>query len=97
VTSHCEHFEPEPRVDAPLQVCSSCVEMGSTWVHLRQCLACGRTGCCDESPNRHATAHYRETGHPMIRTAEPGERWWWCYEDDRFYEHGAVSDEDAAM
>lgn len=88
MTSHCEHFEPRPRVDAPLQVCSSCVETGASWVHLRQCLACGRTSCCDESPNRHATAHYRETGHPMIRTAEPGEAWWWCFEDDRLYEHG---------
>jgi uncharacterized UBP type Zn finger protein len=96
VTPNCEHFEPDLRVDPPLQVCSTCVEVGSPWVHLRQCLTCGRTSCCDLSPNRHATAHSRETGHPMIRSAEPDEDWAWCYADDRLYQpseltSGAVS------
>lgn len=81
----CQHFEPQIRVGPPLTVCSSCVEMGSTWHHLRQCLACGRTSCCDLSPNRHATAHYHETGHPMVRSAQPDEHWQWCYVDDRMY------------
>ena len=97
MTSYCEHFEPEVRVDAPLRVCSSCVETGDRWVHLRQCLTCGRTSCCDVSTNRHATAHHRETGHPMIRSAEPGEVWWWCYPDIRFYRFGPTGDEDTAM
>jgi len=90
VTSSCEHFEPDLRVDAPLPVCSACVEVGDTWVHLRQCLTCGQTNCCDLSPNRHATAHFRETGHPMIRTAEAGEDWRWCFDDDRLYMPGSV-------
>ena len=73
---------------AALNECTSCVEIGSTWVHLRQCLVCGRTGCCDNSPNRHATAHYEETGHPIIRSVEPGEDWSWCYPDELFFSLG---------
>ena len=52
------------------------------WVHLRMCQQCGHVGCCDSSPNRHATAHYHETAHPMIRSFEPGEEWFWCYVDE---------------
>lgn len=96
MTPPCEHYEAEIRVDPPLDVCSSCVEIGGTWVHLRQCLACGRTGCCNQSPNRHAQAHFNETGHPMIRSAEPGEDWLWCYVDDRFYKAGVKVDDTAA-
>ena len=84
----CDHFETAVRVDRPRFVCSTCVEIGATWEHLRQCLTCGATRCCDKSPNRHATAHFRETGHPMIRSAEPGEDWRWCYVDDRLYMRG---------
>lgn len=89
-TPFCDHFEPVIQVDAPLPVCAPCVETGGTWVHLRQCLTCGLTACCDLSPDRHATAHFRETGHPMIRTAEPGEDWRWCYPDDRLYQPGSA-------
>lgn len=92
VAQPCEHFEPEVRVGPPLAVCTACEAIGGSWVHLRQCLACGRTGCCDNSPNRHATGHFRETGHPMIRSAEPDETWWWCYVDDRVYEPSAPVD-----
>jgi uncharacterized UBP type Zn finger protein len=53
-------------------------------VHLRACLTCGRVGCCDESKNRHASRHYQETGHPMIRSLEPGETWFYCFDDDVF-------------
>jgi len=62
--------------------CPECLAMGSTWVHLRRCTQCGQVGCCDDSPNRHATAHQRHTGHPVIRSLEPGEEWYWCYEDE---------------
>ncbi|MBO4210140.1 UBP-type zinc finger domain-containing protein [Micromonospora echinofusca] len=63
--------------------CPQCRAMGSTdWVHLRSCLTCGQVGCCDSSPNRHATAHFAETGHPVIRSAQPGESWRWCYVDE---------------
>ncbi|WP_235986520.1 UBP-type zinc finger domain-containing protein [Burkholderia contaminans] len=55
---------------------------GSRWVHLRMCLICGHVGCCDSSPNRHASRHFRETGHRLVRSIEPGERWIWCYEDE---------------
>ena len=81
----CDHFETGVEVDPPLDVCPTCIAMGSTWHHLRQCLNCGRTGCCDNSPNRHATAHVRETGHPMIRSGQPGEDWRWCYPDELIF------------
>jgi uncharacterized UBP type Zn finger protein len=94
VTQLCEHFEIAIRVEPPLEVCSACVETGGTWVHLRQCLTCGCTSCCDQSPNRHATAHFHETGHPMIRTAEADEDWRWCFPDDRLYLPDPAGDED---
>jgi CPA1 family monovalent cation:H+ antiporter len=84
-TEFCDHLAVAGEPDAPLAVCSSCVEIGGEWEHLRQCLSCGRTSCCNLSPNRHATAHFHESGHPMIRSAEPGEDWRWCYLDDRLY------------
>ena len=66
---------------APLG-CEECLKIGSRWMHLRMCLVCGKVGCCDNSPNRHATAHFHETGHPLIRSAEPNEEWAWCYADE---------------
>ncbi len=62
--------------------CDRCLAAGDSWVHLRACLACGRVGCCDESKNRHATRHYQETGHPLIRSLEAGEDWIFCYVDE---------------
>ena len=62
--------------------CEDCLRAGDEWVHLRLCLTCGHVGCCDNSPNRHATAHFHETGHPLICSAEPGEDWSWCYADE---------------
>lgn len=62
--------------------CEECLKAGGTWVHLRECRQCGKIGCCDSSPNRHATAHFHETGHPVIRSVEPGEEWNWCYLDE---------------
>ncbi len=59
--------------------CEECLAMGDEWVNLRMCLECGHVGCCDSSPAKHATAHYRETGHPVIESAEPDESWRWCY------------------
>lgn len=84
----CDDFANTAEVDAPSHVCQTCVDMGSTWVHLRQCLNCGRTHCCDNSPNRHATAHYRTDGHPMIRSAQPDEDWRWCFKDELFFVPG---------
>lgn len=66
----------------PLEGCEECLKIGGTWMHLRMCLTCGKVGCCDNSPNRHATAHFGETAHPLIRSAEPGETWAWCFVDN---------------
>ena len=66
--------------------CQECLASGGTWVHLRLCLSCGHVGCCDSSPGRHATAHFRAIGHPVIRSFEPGEDWAWCYLDEQLDE-----------
>ena len=82
----CAHLDsPRPPVTADPpggRACVDCLRDGSGWVHLRVCLDCGHVGCCDDSPNRHATAHYRESAHPVIASAEPGEHWRWCYVDE---------------
>jgi hypothetical protein len=62
--------------------CEVCLASGGWWVHLRMCHTCGKVGYCDQSPNHHATAHFHESGHPLIRSAEPGELWTWCYVDE---------------
>ena len=79
----CAHIRTITTVrHAARHECEECVKIGSRWVHLRTCQECGVTHCCDDSPNRHATAHFRATGHPVIASAEPGERWLYCYADD---------------
>ena len=80
----CGHVTAEmPRhVQRPTPGCKECLEIGGRWVHLRICLTCGHVGCCDSSPNKHATKHFHATAHPLIRSAEPGERWVWCYVDE---------------
>jgi len=60
--------------------------MGGVWVHLRRCTQCGHIGCCDNSPNKHATAHFHETEHPIVQSYEPGEDWYYCYVDDLAFE-----------
>ena len=67
--------------------CEDCIKIGSAWVHLRTCQTCGATLCCDNSPNRHATKHAHATDHPVIASAEPGERWLYCYPDKTFAEY----------
>ena len=66
--------------------CEECLATGGRWVHLRLCLSCGHVGCCDSSPGRHATAHFRKTKHPLVRSFEPGEDWAYCYVDDLMLE-----------
>ena len=76
----CEHLAHTPLLDPPHElVCARCVAEGTRWVALRMCLDCGEVGCCDSSPKRHATAHFRATQHPVIRSVEPGEAWRWCF------------------
>lgn len=80
----CEHTASihitEPSGSGPY-VCAACEARGDTWVHLRMCMTCGEIGCCDSSKNKHATAHFHVTGHPIVRSVERGERWRWCYVD----------------
>jgi len=82
----CTHLDQVRPVRPSAQGCEDCLKTGSRWVHLRICLTCGHVGCCDSSPNRHARAHFRATGHPIIRSFEPGENWIWCYVDDAYVE-----------
>lgn len=83
----CTHLDQVEYLDPPDDVpgCPDCLAIGATWVHLRMCQICGKVGCCDNSPNKHATAHHHETGHPVIRSIEPGEDWSWCYVDELFF------------
>ena len=62
--------------------CAECLRDGNEWVHLRICMTCGHVGCCDTSPHRHARVHWNESGHPLMKSAEPGEDWAWCYIDE---------------
>jgi uncharacterized UBP type Zn finger protein len=88
MTALCVHVEGADPAPAPntLQGCEECLATGGRWVHLRLCLACGHVGCCDNSPGRHATGHFHTTDHPLIRSYEPGEDWWFCYLDDVAFE-----------
>jgi hypothetical protein len=81
----CGHVDALGTVEpSTLEGCEDCLREGTTWVHLRECLNCGHVGCCDNSPRRHATAHWHATQHPMMRSFEPGEDWAWCYAEDLF-------------
>ena len=83
----CEHVGQVELRELPDSVdgCEDCLRSGGKWVHLRICLTCGHVGCCDSSPNRHATAHAGASSHPIIRSIEPGEEWSWCYVDEVAY------------
>jgi uncharacterized UBP type Zn finger protein len=78
----CKHLAGIKFTSTDTHVCEECIRMGSSWLHLRLCLECGHVGCCDSSPNKHATKHFRTTRHPLIRSIEPGEGWVWCYVDN---------------
>jgi CPA2 family monovalent cation:H+ antiporter-2 len=78
----CGHVDQIHRVTPSARGCEDCLRTGDRWVHLRICMTCGHVGCCDSSPNKHATAHYRTVGHPIVKSLEPGETWGWCYPDE---------------
>jgi len=87
-SSSCSHIaEIKELKKAKDYVCEECIKIGSDWVHLRTCQRCGITLCCDNSPRQHATHHYMHTQHPVIASAEPHERWVWCYPDELFIEY----------
>ena len=84
----CEHIEAITDVrQAQCRACAECVKIDAQWVHLRTCQECGATLCCDSSPNRHASKHARASGHPVVASSEPGERWLYGYPDDAFAEY----------
>jgi uncharacterized UBP type Zn finger protein len=85
VAAECTHLDSVQFLDVPADVegCEECLQLGTRWVHLRMCQTCGHVGCCDNSEGKHATAHFKSTGHPIIRSAQPGEDWSWCYVDEQ--------------
>lgn len=87
----CTHLD---RIDDSAQPsadgCEDCLRDGGRWVHLRMCRTCGHVGCCNDSPAKHATAHFHETGHPLMSSFEPGERWWWCFVDEVTFRYAGV-------
>jgi uncharacterized UBP type Zn finger protein len=80
----CTHLDQIVVTELPEEIagCEDCLAIGSQWLHLRMCLTCGKIGCCDSSPNRHARRHASASGHPLVRSAEPGEDWSYCFIDD---------------
>ena len=84
----CSHIDAIAEVKLPdILECAECVKIGASWVHLRTCQTCEVTLCCDSSPNRHATKHAHAAAHPVIASAQPGERWLYCYPDEAFVEY----------
>ena len=83
----CTHLDTIADVDPSSEGCEDCLALGrNDWFHLRVCSACGHVGCCDSSPLKHATAHFRSVSHPVVRSYEPGEEWYWCFEDQVGFE-----------
>jgi hypothetical protein len=83
----CGHLDRVRDVEPSADGCEECLRTGETWVHLRICMSCGHVGCCDSSPKRHATAHWRShPDPPVVRSFEPGEDWWWCFVDELLFE-----------
>jgi hypothetical protein len=87
MSNACAHLDQVKDVTARTpKGCEECLQMHGRWVHLRLCLSCGHVGCCDSSPNKHATAHFHQTRHPIVKSFEPGEDWGWCYVEELFIE-----------
>ena len=84
--NECTHLDQIADVEPDSTVgCTDCLKIGGHWVHLRLCMTCGHVACCDDSPNRHASAHAHASGHPIIRSFQPGEDWYWCYVDELLF------------
>ena len=82
----CEHLGLVREVTPSANGCEDCLRTGDSWVHLRLCMTCGHVGCCDDSPGRHASAHFLGDGHPIVASLEEGEHWRWCYVDERGFD-----------
>lgn len=94
----CRHLDQlyEAAVSPSAPGCEDCLATGGQWVHLRLCQTCGHVGCCDQSPNRHARAHAKTAGHPVIRSHQPGEAWGWCFVDSVEYDSAEEWDHEGA-
>ncbi len=86
----CEHVRAVQAVAPRANGCEECLQSGDSWVHLRICAICGHVGCCDDSKNQHATKHFHATGHPVMKSFEPGEDWGYCYEDKVYFDRLGV-------
>ncbi len=86
MASGCTHLDQIREVKPSAEGCEECLRTGDEWVHLRLCEICGHVGCCDSSPNKHATKHFQATAHAIIKSFEPGEEWGYCYVDQTFLE-----------
>jgi uncharacterized UBP type Zn finger protein len=88
----CTHVENLPNAEPSADGCEDCLRIGGSWVHLRMCMHCGHVGCCDNSPNRHARAHWEaQSEHTVVCSFEPQEDWWFCFTDDLFFEISGAS------
>ncbi|HMD96226.1 MAG TPA: UBP-type zinc finger domain-containing protein [Terriglobia bacterium] len=84
MATSCTHLDQARPVQPNTKGCEECLKSGQRWVALRMCLVCGHVGCCDSSPGRHATGHFKQTGHPVMKSVEPGQDWSWCYIDKAY-------------
>ncbi|QLH43375.1 MAG: UBP-type zinc finger domain-containing protein [Coxiellaceae bacterium] len=92
MTNPCKHVDQIHQVEPSGPGCVECLASGGRWVHLRRCATCGHVGCCDSSPNQHATKHFKTTGHAIMQSYEPGEDWLWCYLDEIAFEIPTMQD-----
>jgi hypothetical protein len=85
--AQCTHLDQVKITELPESIpgCEDCLKIGGRWMHLRMCETCGHIACCDSSPNQHASKHAAATTHPIVRSAEPGEDWSWCYVDELMF------------
>ena len=86
MTETCSHLDRIQEVTPSAEGCEDCLRIGAAWVHLRLCMTCGHVGCCDSSPNQHATKHFHASHHPIIKSFQPGEEWGWCYVDEVMFD-----------
>ena len=86
MNDECTHLDQIQKVKPGSRGCAECVKLGDTWIHLRMCMICGSVGCCDDSKNKHATKHFHASHHPIMRSMEPGEKWYWCFVDRLAFE-----------
>jgi hypothetical protein len=85
--THLDQIDADVKRDSDAG-CTDCLAIGSHWLHLRECMTCGHVACCDSSPNQHATKHFLASAHPVMRSIEPDESWWWCYVDEVAFSFG---------